>query len=796
MAASPAAPSALESPHPPTDPLRALDALGAGRPTTDMTSPCMQSGDIIEFQASAEHRLGVITGELGKNKLIVTAAGGAQMRPSREDVTLQTGLRADPSSAPMMTRALSQLEEQIQAALTSIALDELWEMVLELGEDMDLEALSDLALGSTQAHAKLAMLRALRQDGVYFKQRKKGFEPRERAQVQQLREQLLTQQRRERERADFVQAVASLLRIQPSQDRGQQAQALQAQDTTFRQHLETLADYAACGEEFARRERAEELLGLLEGAVDLRGRGPQRAFSLMVALGLWGVHENLWMHRYHVRPEFKPELLELAQALATQPWTPEPWRQDLRELVMFTIDDDSTRDLDDALSVEPRQGGGWIVGVHIADPSAYQAPLGPLELEGRSRGTSLYLPTGTIPMLPLALSEGALSLIAGVERAAMSTLVQVDEDLQVLDVSVQPSVVRVSERLSYDGVDAILAGQQPHPLRQQLQTLAAIAAAYGQRRAQAGAVDLAIPEVKLTVLDPQADAPQVKVEVLDSRSPSRQLVAELMILASAAMGELCAAHQIPVIYRTQEAPDGEFLDEATRALPEGLVRDFALRRKLRPASISTQPGPHFGLGVPRYVQATSPIRRFSDYLCQQQLKAHLAGLALPYSEQELLRVAAMVEHTTREARILERETVRYWTIYVLQQRLHEPLEATVVDYRDDGKAFVFIEALALREKVDLRERVPLGTRVVVKAIKANPRQDMLRLVQVHAPGASDDAQDPEQDLAQDLDLADDDAARDDAARGDAARDEVDEVDDGVDDGVDAAQATADSQERS
>lgn len=708
----------------------------------------MQEGAIVEFVSSSEHRLGVITGEVGKQKLIVTGLGGVQMRPARADVTFITGKKADHTSAPLMQRALESMEAQIEALRQNLELELLWEMVLELGEQMDDSAMADLALGSTEAVARLAILRSLRADGVFFKQRKNGFEPRERAQVDQLREQLESQRRREQERANFLEAVSGLMAL-AQDERLAATQARLAQDTTFRQYFDVLREYAAQGDDYARRDLAEDFLAILGEDVNLRGRGASRAFGLMVALGLWTKHENLWLHRFHINAHFKPEVLAQAQAVVEAEFTPEPWRQSLDGLLSFTIDDDSTKDLDDALSIEQRERGPY-VGIHIADPSALVPAGSALELEALSRGTSLYLPTGNTPMFPSTLSEGAMSLIAGQARPALSTFIQLSPAGEVLDVEVKPTIITVSHRLSYDQVDALLEGQgDEHPCAASCAALYEVAGHLARRRAEAGAISLSFPEVKFYVEDERSDEPEVSCQLLDVNTKSRELVSELMILASASIGAFCAKNNIPVIYRIQEPPEGEVFDAQTMALPEGLVRDSALRRKLRPASISANPGGHAGLGVYAYVQATSPIRRFSDYLCQRQLKAYLSGEPLPYDQDEILRIAAMVENTTREARVTERETVRYWTLYYLEQHQHEPMEAVVVDYRDDGKAFVFISALAFRDKVELRQRVPLGEQVFVKAIKASARQDMLRLVQAKAPGQAE---------GEDATAADDDAA--------------------------------------
>ncbi len=435
---------------------------------------------------------------------------------------------------------------------------------------------------------------------------------------------------------------------------------------------------------------------------------------------------------------FPEGLLEQAALLAARPWTPEPWRRDLTHMLCVTIDDPDSRDLDDALSCVPREEGGWRLGVHIADPSARVAAGTPLDEWARDRGTSLYLPTGTIPMFPRDLSEAAMSLVVGELRPAMSTIVEIDRDLNVVDVQVLASMIKVDRRLSYDEVDEVLEQDARAPVDAMLHDLAFLTSELFFQREEQGAMSFDIPEAKVTVtgvtmasgeLVMGIDA-EVVVAPVDGESPARTLVSEAMILASANMARFCHDHEIPVIYRSQAPPEEELFDEHVLAMPEGIPRYFAMRRKMRPGSITTYPEPHFGLGLEMYVQATSPIRRYADLICQRQVKAFLTGEPLPYSPDEILEIASDVERTTREALGASRSMAQYWAYVYLEQHRDEPFEAVVLDHRDDRVAFVFLNKLAISVKCRMNRRHEPGDVIQVSVDRVEPRQGFLRIRQM------------------------------------------------------------------
>ncbi|TXD41221.1 VacB/RNase II family 3'-5' exoribonuclease [Lujinxingia vulgaris] len=695
----------------------------------------IEAGALIEFSTGNDHRLGVVTDTLGKKKLIVLSEGGDEMRPARTDVTFELG-RAPADDAHRAGQKLKSTAEALAELKNEVDVAMLWEFAREFDEAQGPGALAELMFAEDSPNHRLALVRALRDDSLYFKARRDGtFEARDASQVEQLREQVEAEARKEAERALVFDKLADVLKA-PEDDRPAMMQEAMRIDP-LRDTIFLLQDFAAHGEDFTHRARADEALDELTKAAGrgFPGHNHLKAFNLMRELGLWDEHYNLALHRFRIDEALPEAVVEEAQRLADTPFEPESWRVDLSDRFCLTIDDASTRDIDDALAINPTEDGGWELDVHIADPSAIVPPDSLLDKEARRRATSVYLPTGAIPMFPLQLSEDRMSLIEGELRPAITTRVIFNAELEIVDTQVIPSLVRVKRRLTYDEADALLAGEGNDHVSQVLTNLQHIASERYAWRADQGATNFEIPEAKI-VVDTHAAPPEVQIETLPADSPSRQLVSELMVLCNEHIGRFCERNEIPTIYRIQESPDLPLDDDEILAVPEGLPRTFATLRRMKRGDLSTRPDSHFGLGLHTYVQASSPIRRYSDLICQRQLKAHLSGEPLPYNAEEMLQVLAAVESSIREASLAERETKRYWLFEHLKATRGEVMHAIVLEIKDEraGRASVFVEECAYRSNCSLKQKAAVGDRIEVVADRVDARGDRLSLRQ-HIPPA-------------------------------------------------------------
>jgi exoribonuclease-2 len=364
------------------------------------------------------------------------------------------------------------------------------------------------------------------------------------------------------------------------------------------------------------------------------------------------------------------------------PTLPEEERRDLTHLAALAIDDEGNQEPDDALSLE-----GGRLWVHVADLAAVVRPGSPADLEARARGATLFLPEGTVPMVPweairclgLGLTDVSPALSFGLDLDAAGEL----SDLEVL-----PSWVRVT-RLTYAEADARL-DEEP------LAGLHRLALACRARREARGAVSIELPEVKMRV-----EGDEVTIQpVLPLKS--RELVTEAMLMAGEAVARYAVARQISLPFTTQDPPE---MDER----PSDLAGMFALRRAMRPSGASGTPGPHAGLGLETYVQATSPLRRYLDLVVHQQLRAFLGGEA-PMGAQEVLECIGAAASVVGAVRRTERLVRRHWTLVYLMQRPGWRGQGVLVEKRR-RRAVVLVPELDLEARLHLGQELDLNSLV-------------------------------------------------------------------------------------
>jgi exoribonuclease-2 len=408
-----------------------------------------------------------------------------------------------------------------------------------------------------------------------------------------------------------------------------------------------------------------------------RPETPQEAHRLLLSIGIWGKKDNPYPERFG--------LSGTPPAALPSPPPPED-RRDLRGLPAFAIDNPWSNDPDDAVSLERGPGSSRTLYIHVADPASSVLPGSPPDLEARSRGATLYLPEGSIPMLaPESLGLFALGLQE--ESPALSFRITLKEDLSIAETSVFPSLVSVS-RLSYGEAD----GEEP-PLEARaldsLRGLFAFARENAERRLNTGAILIDFPETHIALKGEEV--------IIEEIPPYRsaEMVRECMILAGEAAAKWALQRRLPFPFIGQEA--GELPEKRV----EGLAGAYQIRRCMRPRSLSTRPAVHWGLGLDEYTQVTSPLRRYTDLLAHQQIRALLRGEAPLTEEEVLLRVSA-AEAAAAAAAKAERASRLYWTCVYLSDRKDSLWEGVVMD-KKGGSALIFLPALGLETQAALRK---------------------------------------------------------------------------------------------
>jgi exoribonuclease-2 len=658
----------------------------------------MEPGDIVEFFEEKRIFCAVVL-DLKGERLQVLSQSSREMTLAPKRI-LHTGPRLVlvTSSRQELLNRLEETSRRRETLKAEINLEELWELLASEDQAMSVAEMADLWFGQADADHVAAMGRSLRDDRFLFKLKEGLVVPNPPEAVELLKEQHFRELARRQEQEEigaWLKAVSE----------GQAATPGPWKDRV----VELLRQMAV---------RGTEAPDYLEGKafLDQARLNPAEApFRLLVRLGVFQEDEDLDLHRLEVPVEFSPGALALARQLA-QSSPPDVYaaqRRDLTSLEIITIDGERTRDFDDALSLEA-VADGWRLGIHIADVSAQVSPRTPLDQEAQARGTSIYLPERRLPMLPEELSEDTVSLLVHQERLALSFLVTLSPDAELKDWEIVPSCIKVQRRLSYHEVDGLLTQDQ------QLTTLSHLSRRLKERRLAQGGYELKLPEIWV-VFTPQGET-QVVVE--DQETASRQLVAEAMVLANSLAAQFLAAQGIPALYRGQPDPR----EPIKPAADKGLLELWQDRRRLSRVVMDLTPSPHWGLGLPCYTFATSPIRRYLDLVIHRQLLAAVSGHAPIYTPEDLEQILTAIEPAMRRAGQLKNRRLRYWLLKHLSTRVGQRLEALVLDSLPHRYRLMLPDILLeLFMAAPASVRLFPGDNVLVRLDRVNPREDQIKV---------------------------------------------------------------------
>ncbi|MBE9008828.1 VacB/RNase II family 3'-5' exoribonuclease [Pseudanabaenaceae cyanobacterium LEGE 13415] len=662
----------------------------------------MEKGTLVEFRVNGERRLAVADRPEGKKHWIAiddrSQSHTLHPRQITYEVTNQT---FKPSEIPSFLK-------EVKPFLDPSSLEVAWEILIEGGDSTDPKELAMLLFSETSPAMCYAAYYLLSEDKLYFKQKGDRYEPRSATQVADLKHQIEMEEQRQRDWQSFLERIDAAL----------QGKSVEWQPSD-RPRLDALERFATV-EEAPTRSSAIELLAALK-----RPETSQAAFQLLVDLGIWSPHENMFLRRAQVPIQFSSKVLEVTHhRLEFPPDDLDVNRLDLTHLKVYTIDDESTREIDDGLSIEVLPDGREKIWIHIADPTRWVAPNDELDLDARKRITTIYLPTGMIPMFPSELATGPMSLNPGKTCCALSFGVILTNEGAVEDFSIHASSIRSTYRLTYEDVDEILhLGVQGESEIEALSKWAKQRTAWRQSQ---GAISIHMPESSIKV---KSDG-EVTIEVLDD-SLSRQLVAEMMILAGEVAARYAQAHNLPLPFRGQPQPELPSEEELLQ-LPAGPVRSCAIRRCMPRSELTITPARHASLGLDTYTQVTSPIRRYSDLVAHFQIKAHLRGDEPPFSVEEVKELMINIGLAVQEAVFVERHTNRYWSLEYLRRHSGEIWDALMLRWlrEHEGLGLVLLEELGLELPMVFQRSVRPGDQLRLKVSLVDPRRDEIRFQEV------------------------------------------------------------------
>lgn len=485
------------------------------------------------------------------------------------------------------------------------------------------------------------------------------------------------------------------------------------------------------------------------------------------------------IYKYNINVDFpddvKEEVAEMPMEVREEDLV---GRRDLRDMEIFTIDGDDTRDIDDAISIEKLDNGNYKLGVHIADVSYYVKEGAPLDNEAMERGTSVYLVDRVIPMLPHELSNGICSLNPDVDRLAVSCVMEFDPEGKQVDYEIFLSVIRSKIQMTYKKVNSILEDnivpEGYEPYEKSLRLMGELASILRKFKTKRGYIDFGVEEAKILV-DENCKPTDV---VLRERGIGENLIEDFMIAANECVATHINYMNLPFVYRVHESPKeekirsflgfisglgysvtGDIKDtkpttmqrllEHLRDKPEFKILSSLLLRSMQKAVYKPENLGHYGLASPCYTHFTSPIRRYPDTTVHRLLHTYLFNNRMDMGtvkkwEEKLVFVTEHSSERERAAVDCEREVEDMKMAEYMEEHIGEEFEGMISSVTSFGM-FVeldnLIEGLVpLRDMKDFfhydEERMTLtgerthvkyciGDRVKVKVVRASKDEKII-----------------------------------------------------------------------
>ncbi|HEX6064185.1 MAG TPA: ribonuclease R [Longimicrobiales bacterium] len=438
-------------------------------------------------------------------------------------------------------------------------------------------------------------------------------------------------------------------------------------------------------------------------------RGPAgQVEKVLGKMGEPGVDVLAVLYGHELPVEFPQEVVDAAEKMRQRGITEADLagREDLRHELIFTIDPVDAKDHDDALSCKQIDDNLWEVGVHIADVSYYVTEGSIIDAEALRRGTSIYMVDRTIPMLPDPLSSDLCSLKADVDRLAMSVMVRMDGQGNIVAHKLARTVMRSRHKLAYEQAQAVIDGTASIDAEtdQAIHQLVKLSRVLREKRAVRGSLDFDLPEARV-VLNQEGEPTDIKKV---DRLESHRLIEDFMLLANEVIARKGARNKLPFLYRVHEPPDQERLGklqmfagtfgyqvttggkvtpkdlqrllERVKGKPEERLLSTVVLRSMRQARYSHENLGHFGLAAKFYTHFTSPIRRYPDlivhrvcahaFLNEENVRQAMNATQLP----EVARVASTRERVAVDA---ERDSIEMKKVEFMQRHVGDTFTASV-----------------------------------------------------------------------------------------------------------------------
>ena len=607
--------------------------------------------ELVFFRKRKEPALGIFK-ELRGQKLVIFSEEAKEIEVDLEKVALCTGIKIGEGLTQSEKKLkLRELRRELEDEKPRHDLKTLWECFggEEEGNEIKFKELKTLYYPDDDTGDKESALLfwAIDKDDVYFKRGEDGYVARASREVEDLIRKKDAEEKKKVERRLAVAWGRDLVQGKPRESQ---------EEFDPSNFIELITNYIIHLDNYQRASEAKSFLS------EIGIRDPEGAIEFLVGIGKWDEREDPIFKRFSIKEEFPNKVVEETREILEKPIIAEDL-EDLRHLEIFSVDDENTEDIDDALSIEELEDG-YRLGIHIANVAYWVAKWSELDNEAARRGETVYLPEKRIHMFPPELIDSKFSLKEGEERVSLSLLTNFDKELNFKSCNFTSALIRTRDNMSYEEAVGHFENDRSG------QMLRDIALSLKYRRLDAGAFIIQLPQLKIRV----GEESVISIEKNYMNTEAHRIVAEMMILMNTMAGKFLKDHSIPGIYRSQP----ETISEDARTYdPADPLYALSVVKYLRAPRVGLSPEPHKSLGVDTYTQVTSPIRRYTDLMMQRQIVSELASGDYAYSEDELENIYPKIEIGVRDKRVVERSRERYWLYKHFEEIRGKELEGIV-----------------------------------------------------------------------------------------------------------------------
>ncbi len=651
--------------------------------------------------------------EIRKNKLVVIPEQGKEFNcaPSRVEYIWKAKEFSDEKEA---VAYLTEKSTWVHQEAEKLEL----EVIHELCEPDQAYTIDDLAENFLEDYedgwVRVSLLFRLKNEAKLFQQKKNQFFARTEEEILEIESQLeKRRQQEERQQVEKSWATDLLSHKHPEINEEQEEHWNQFLNRTikFLIHLE-------------RSQEKDYFCSLFEQNIKDQEKLERRIIDCLAITNepiSWG---RLIIERSSVDFNFSgEEQAESSKILGSDLWsTPfEIETHDLRELKTFSVDNEGSKDFDDALNWEPTYTGKT-VRVFITDVASFIAYQSQLFLGASDRISSLYTLKKVFPMFPAELSEGQFSLKQSEDRAVLTFEFEVNDSNEVVDSKIYRSVIQVDKNCTYSEIDEEIGNGDAF-----WSGLSQFCTDQAKLRKENGALELDRYDVKLDI----SDVDNISIQSVRQNTPASLMIQELAILANHLASKYAKENNLPCLFRNQPPYS------ITRELEEGekpSLNDI----NIQPARISLEPEGHSALGLESYLQISSPIRRFLDLVNQMTVMTEMGNRESVFDEEELLGWARKGDEIQREYNQIERKLQDHWKIKYLEQNPGVNYQAYVMRLYRTGRILVNLTEIQLIFECPL-DGVLQGEQFIAKIESANSKLNRVLISKIKTEETEQDS---------------------------------------------------------